>query len=101
MDIETLLSTHGLFDSISGNKIRWFETMASEVAIDMEDDEADYSVLNLSGIISGDYVQVKYNAEVKVGETGEYVFVEAINGRTYYFSVYKPLDAAEVAALLS
>lgn len=101
MDIETLLSTHGLIDANEGNRIRWFTSMASESPVDMDEDEADYTILNVSGIRPGDYVQFKHSAEVVIGETGEYVFIEAIDGRKYYFRVYKMLDTDEVAELFS
>lgn len=91
----------GLIHGLSLNRVRWFESTASEGGIDLGDGEDDYDIIVASGIEEGDYVY--FRADAKVQDAGihdeDWVSIKDTKDCRRVFNVYKVLKASEVLAL--
>lgn len=90
----------GLIHGLTAREVRWFESMASDGGVDLDEGQEDFPVLNLSGIKDDDYVQFAADAQVMDANVfdEEWVAVVDLTGVSRVFNVYKVLTRAEIFA---
>jgi hypothetical protein len=102
MTIFQLLKGHGLIHVLTNTRVMWFESMASEVTVDLIDDNGntieDFRVIVASFIEDDDYIIFNSDAPVEdAGIDGEqFVIIQSCDGVRRVFNVYKVLSFDEI-----
>lgn len=100
MKLFDLLQRHGLFHGLSGDHIRWFETMAAEADVDLAEGEESYPVIGMNGIQNCDCVY--FDADAEVEDAGihdeNWIAIKDLGGCRRVFNAYRVLTPKEVLA---
>ena len=97
MKLFDLLQKYGLINCLSGDKISWVETTASEAGEPLSDGH-DFDCIMMNGFESGYPVVFASDAEVEnAGVDGEdWVIIRSLDNVRRVFVVYKVLSFEEI-----